>query len=163
HVLDGDHGLISESLEQLDLCRREGTYLSATRGQGSKEFPLLTKRNEQIGARATYIHDLKVVLLADVRNVKRAVLAHPTIPRFINTHLETVSGNGYGTKMSPHNHSVAFTESQRRIIDSTNPSRALDDSVEDRLHVRGGAANNAEHLGRRRLMLQGLSQFRIAL
>ena len=65
--------------------------------------------------------------------------------------------------MSPRNHSVALAESQHHVIDPTNPGGALDDGVEDRLHVRGRAADDAEHLGRRRLMLQGLPQFRIAL
>src|SRR5262249_37719083 len=65
--------------------------------------------------------------------------------------------------MSPHNHSVAFAESERRIIDSANPGGTFYDGIKDRLHVRGGAANNAEHLGRRRLMFQRLSQFRVAL
>ena len=40
---------------------------------------------------------------------------------------------------------------------------ALDDGVEHRLHVRGRAADDAEHLGRCRLMLQRLAQFCIAL
>ena len=30
HVLDGDHGLIGESFEQLDLRRGEGAHLGAT-------------------------------------------------------------------------------------------------------------------------------------
>ena len=49
------------------------------------------------------------------------------------------------------------------IINSTNPCGALDDRIEHRLHVRGRAADDAEHLGCCRLMLQGLAQFRIAL
>ncbi len=65
--------------------------------------------------------------------------------------------------MSPRNHSVALVESQHHVIDPTNPGRALDDGVEDRLHVRGRAADDAEHLGRRRLMLQRLAQFCVAL
>ena len=54
-------------------------------------------------------------------------------------------------------------ESQHHIIDSTNPCRALDDGVEDRLHVCRRAADDAEHLGRCGLMLQGFAQFRVAL
>ena len=54
-------------------------------------------------------------------------------------------------------------ESQQHVIDPTNPRGALDDSVEHRLHVRGRAADDAEHLGGCRLMLQGLPQFCIAL
>ena len=65
--------------------------------------------------------------------------------------------------MSPRNHSVPLVESQHHVINPTNPRGALDDGVEDRLHVRGRAADDAEHLGRRRLMLQRLAQFRVAL
>ncbi len=56
--------------------------------------------------------------------------------------------------MSPRNHSVALAESQHHVINPTNPRRALDDGVEHRLHVRRRAADDAEHLGRCRLMLQ---------
>ena len=65
--------------------------------------------------------------------------------------------------MSPRNHSVPLAEPQHHVIDPTNPRRALDDGVEHRLHVRGRAADDAEHLGCRRLMLQGFAQFRVAL
>ena len=65
--------------------------------------------------------------------------------------------------MGSRNHSVSLVESQHHIINPTNPRRALDDGVEDRLHVRRRAADDAEHLGRCRLMLQCLAQFRIAL
>ena len=65
--------------------------------------------------------------------------------------------------MSPRNHSVPLAESQHHVIDPTNPRGALDDGVEHRLHVRRRAADDAEHLGRCRLMLQGLAQFRVAL
>ena len=58
---------------------------------------------------------------------------------------------------------VTLAESQHHVIDPTNPRGALDDGVEDRLHVGGRAADDAEHLGRRRLMLQRLAQFCIAL
>ena len=53
-------------------------------------------------------------------------------------------------------------ESQQHIINPTNPGRALDDSVKHRLHVRGRAADDTEHLGRRCLMLQGFAQFCVA-
>src|SRR5262249_1218973 len=54
-------------------------------------------------------------------------------------------------------------ESQNHIIDSTNLCRAFDNCVEDRLHVRRRTTNNAEHLRRCRLMLQGFTQLRVAL
>src|SRR5262249_45535628 len=65
--------------------------------------------------------------------------------------------------MSPQNHVVSLAESQQNVVDSTNPGGALDDGVEDRLHVRGRAADNAKHLGGRRLMFQSFPQFCIAL
>ena len=65
--------------------------------------------------------------------------------------------------MSPRNHGIALAESQHHIIDPTNPRGALDDRIEDRLHVRRRAADYAEHLGGCSLMLQGLAQFRVAL
>ena len=65
--------------------------------------------------------------------------------------------------MSPRNHSVPLAESQYHVIDPANPRGALDDGVEHRLHVGRRAADDAEHLGRCRLMLQGLAQFCVAL
>ena len=64
--------------------------------------------------------------------------------------------------MSPRNHRP-LAESQHHVINPTNPRGALDDGVEHRLHVRRRAADDAEHLGRCRLMLQGLAQFCVAL
>ena len=43
HVLDGDHRLVGEGFEELDLRRGEGAHLGATCDQCSNEFPLLTK------------------------------------------------------------------------------------------------------------------------
>ena len=80
------------------------------------------------------------------------MLAHPAILWLINTDLE--AANGYGTKMSPRNHNVSFAESQHHVINPTNPRRALDDGVEHRLHIGRRTADDAEHLGRCRLMLQ---------
>ncbi len=65
--------------------------------------------------------------------------------------------------MGPRNHSVSLAESQHQIINPANPGRALDDGVEHRLHIGGRAADDAEHLGCCRLMLQGLAQFCVAL
>ena len=89
------------------------------------------------------------------------MLAHPAKLWLINTDLD--AANGYGTKMSPRNHTVPLVESQHHVINPTNPRGALDDGIEDRLHVRRRAADDAEHLGRCRLMLQGLAQFCVAL
>src|SRR5262249_41802654 len=98
------------------------------------------------------IHHWKVLLFADVRNMEGAMLAHPAIQW--PTAFGVDASNGYWAKMGPRNHHVAIAQSQHHIINSTNPSGALDNGIEDRLHVRGRAADNAEHLGSRCLMLQ---------
>src|SRR6266545_942393 len=64
--------------------------------------------------------------------------------------------------MRPWYQSVSLLKPQQHVIDPTNPGGALDDSFEDRLHIRGRAADDAEHLGGCSLMLQGLTQFRVA-
>src|SRR6185503_10702821 len=82
----------------------------------------------------------KIVLRIEVGNVKRAMLAHPTNMRLILANLRT--SHGYGTKMSPRDHDVAFLKSQHHVIDSTNPRRALDDGIEHWLHVRRRPADD---------------------
>src|SRR5687767_15867305 len=108
---------------------------------------MLTKGSGQEGAPAAGgTQHWEIVLRAGVGNVERAVLAHPAMLWLINTDLDAASGNG--TKMSPRNQSVALIKSQHHVINPTDAPGALDDGVEDRLHVRGRAADDAKHLGR---------------
>ena len=66
--------------------------------------------------------------------------------------------------MSPRQpYRFPFAEPQHHVINPANPRSALDDGVEHRLHVGRRAADDAEHFGRCRLMLQRLAQFRVAL
>jgi hypothetical protein len=44
-IFKRDDSLIGEGFEELDLRRREGAYLDATRAQESNVFSLLTKGN----------------------------------------------------------------------------------------------------------------------
>ena len=88
------------------------------------------------------------------------MLAYPANLWLIN---RPHAANGYGTEMSPQNHGVPIVESQHHVIDPANPRRALHDGVENRLHVRGRAADDTEHLGGCRLMFQSFAQFCIAL
>src|SRR5262249_19220082 len=106
----------------------------------------------------------KIILRStDIRNVQRAMLSHPAKPWFIKTHLESAIGYGYRTKMSSRNHTFLFPESQRHIINPTNPRGTLDDRVEDRLHVGRRAADDTQYFGRRRLMFQRPPKFQMAL
>src|SRR5262245_29944994 len=65
--------------------------------------------------------------------------------------------------MSARNHYVSVAEAQHHVINSTNPGGALNDGVEYGLHVSRRTADDAEHFGRRRLMLQSFPQFCVAL
>src|SRR5262249_23623710 len=89
------------------------------------------------------------------------MLVYPAKMWSINTLLDV--RNRYGTKMSPRYQPVALAESQHHVINSTDFCRALDNRVEDRLHVGGRAADDAEHLSRCGLMFQGFAQFCVAL
>jgi len=96
----------------------------------------------------------------DVRNVKCAMLTHPSALWFINA--DRFAGDRYGTKMSPDNVHVAVTEAQHHIINPANSRGALDDRIEDRLYIGGRAADDTEHLRCCGLMLQRLAEFRVA-
>src|SRR5215471_4242677 len=88
------------------------------------------------------------------------MLANPANLWFIKTNLD--AANRYRAKMSPENRRIPFAEPQPHIINPADPSCALNNGVEHRLHIRWRAADDAEHLSRCRLMLQGLAQFSIA-
>src|SRR5262245_64560466 len=92
-----------------------------------------------------------------IGNMECALLAQPARYRLVDTDLDT--SLGYRTKMCPPNHSIALSKPQHHIIDPTNLCGAFDDGIEDRLHVRGRAADDAEHFRSSRLMLQGFAQF----
>jgi hypothetical protein len=79
------------------------------------------------------------------------MLARPAIFWCVNTDL--VARHRYRPEMSPCNHHVAVAKAQYHIVNPANLCRALDNGIKDRLHIRGRAADDAEHLGCRRLML----------
>src|SRR4030095_3919845 len=102
----------------------------------------------------------KLVLRTHVGNVEGSPLTHPAKPWFISTDLDYI--NGYWTKMSPWKRNVALNEAPHHVVNPTTLGGAFYDSVQHRLHVRRRAADDAEHLGCCRLMLQGLPQFCVA-
>src|SRR5262249_11052509 len=95
--------------------------------------------------------------------MKRAMLPHPPILGIIHRDLNRAIRYWYGTKMSSRNHHIPIAKSQHQVINTTNASSTFNDGVKHRLHISGRAADNAEHFGRRRLGLQCLAQFCIAL
>ena len=89
------------------------------------------------------------------------MLAHPAIFWCITTDL--VARHRYGPIMRPRKHNVTVAKAEDHIVYPAYLRRALHDGIEDRLHVGGRAADDAERLGRRRLMFQRLAQLRVAL
>ena len=55
--------------------------------------------------------------------------------------------------MSPRDHQILLTQSKSHIVNRTNSRSALDDRVEDRLHVCWRLADDAKNLTRRRLLI----------
>src|SRR5262245_43079948 len=101
------------------------------------------------------------MLCTYVGYVQWAMFMHPLKPWVIITDLHT--DMRYRTKMSARNHYVSVAEPQYHVINSTDFCRALDDGVEDRLHIRRRPADDAEHLSCRCLMLQSFTQFCVSL
>src|SRR5262249_45374296 len=147
HIFDGNDRLVGECFQELNLCRCERARFASTRVQRSNEFSLLTKRSAQEGAKDAGKRRWEIILGANVGNMERAMLADPGKHWVINTELDAASRNRYRTNMSPRNHGVTFSESQFCIINPTHPRRALDNGVQNRLHVGGRPADDAEYLG----------------
>src|SRR5262245_18733445 len=93
--------------------------------------------------------------------MERTMVMDPAVLCLINADLG--AARGYRPKMSPDRHHVPLPESKYHVINPAHSCGALNDSIQDRLNVRGRAANDTEDLGCCRLMLQGLAQFRVAL
>src|SRR5262249_27910000 len=97
----------------------------------------------------------EIVLLTDIGNMERAMLVHPAILWPINRHLDASDGNW--TKVSARNQFGPLPEPQDHVINPANFRRALDNSIEDWLHIRRRTADDAEDLGGCGLILQCLA------
>src|SRR4029450_12584360 len=97
----------------------------------------------------------KSVRCFGIGNMECALLSQPARYRLLDTDLG--KSLGYRTKKRPPNHSTALSKPQHHIIDPTNPNSALNNGVEHRLHVCRRAADDAQHLGRCRLVVPGLT------
>src|ERR1051325_9188787 len=90
-----------------------------------------------------------------------AMLAYPAKLGRVDTDLR--AAKRYRPKVSARNNGVFLTKPQHDIVNATYSCSTLHDGIEDRLHVRGRAADDAQHLGCCRLMLQRLAQLGIPL
>src|SRR5262245_14691991 len=92
--------------------------------------------------------------------MERTMVMDPAVLCLINADLG--AARGYRPKMSPDRQHVPLAESKYHVINPAHSCGALNDSIQDRLNIRGRAADDAEHLGRRCLVLQGFAQLCIA-
>ena len=147
-VLDGDDGLIGERFPGSLMCTGvKGRSLGATCVQRSDVFAPADEgeRIKVVRELAAEPNDWEIVLGAGVGDVEGAMLPHPALlwrhPVPISTTAQWVrvwDQNGIA-----QNHRVPLAESQQHVIDPTNPRGALDDRVEDRLHVGGRRLTDA--------------------
>src|ERR1044071_5686253 len=101
------------------------------------------------------------MLRADVGDMQWTMFTHPVKAWIFRTDL--YEDMRYGTKVSPRNHGISLAESQHYVIDSTHPCCALNNGIQHWLHVRGGTADDIQHLGCCGLMFQSFAQLSIAL
>src|SRR5688572_20322854 len=89
------------------------------------------------------------------------MLVYPAVLWFVKT--DFGAAQSQGTYMSPHNQTVILTKSQHQVIYPANPRSAFNDGIEHRLHICRRTTDDAQHFGRRGLMLQRLAQFGVTL
>src|SRR5688572_9159299 len=89
------------------------------------------------------------------------MLTHPAKPWLIGIDFFTTGGYSDGSHVSADRHVIVLLDAQHYVVDPAHPRRTIDDCVKHRLDIRRRAADDAQNLGSRRLMLKRLTQFRI--
>src|SRR5580704_7344774 len=170
-VLDGNDRLGGEVLNELDLLVCERTDLHAPQYNGPERGIAVQQGHAQYRA---YAHALKSHTVFGqrgfgdrkcVENVNRfAAHDHIAAHRARGQRSAVAHIDRGNPPMGRHvTDKVAFSAEYRRVIRFTQSRRALDDRLEDRLDMFRRAADDAEHLGHRRLPLQRLAQIVSAL
>jgi hypothetical protein len=177
HVLDGDHRLVGERLEQLHVRVGEGVPLPVGDADRADDLVLSEHRNDEEALKAArtlsrarqgvgvdVVLGLRVAdpihgpgadhtLNGDTRSLDRPRKRPP--PRVELVGCEVV--------MTDEMDERPFDAIERRIHSPAQPDRVSRDRVEHRLHVGRRLADHAQNLGRRRLMLEGLGHVRVGL
>ena len=124
----------------------KGRSLGATGGQCANQLFMLAKGSGEVGAEAadgsSPASGKESFWALDIGKVERALLPHPALAA---GHPVPTSRRLRGMGMVPKCargtiESLSARSRSSSIFDPTNPGGALDDGVEDRLHVRGRAA-----------------------
>ena len=162
-VLDGDDRLIGESFEKIDLHLCERADLGATCDQYSNVFPLLKKGSSQESAPSCWRNpDLGNRLCA--RGSGYGAYRAPRIQRNCCGSSILISTWSIQAWFQMSGQTIALpSRSATPRHRSHKLARHSRQSHRGQAEVSGRTADDAEHLGRRRLLLQCLAQFRVTL
>ena len=166
HVLDRDHCLVGEGLDELDLLRCERPHLRPVDRQSPDRNPFADERRGEtrpdplahdgvldvrVLARQVELVEVVYVQRLTVHDGPAASRTAPEQPGFAD-----FQADGHRAIAGHAPHPVAFDLEERRVAGLAQPRSVPDDGVQDRLQVGRRARDHAEDLARRRLLLEGL-------
>ena len=166
HVLDRDHRLVGEGLEQFDLLRTEGPWFCADYDKSADDKSLAQKRHADsrpYSGSARLVRALEFRIGDDVRNVNGAAFDQRSPEDRSATRLRRVAfemsalwwreavGRRYGV-------GVAHMPADDRLVRLAKSHGQLRQRVEHRLQIEGRAADHLEHVGGGGLLLQRFAQ-----
>jgi hypothetical protein len=153
HVLDGDHRLVGEGLEQLDLRVAEWAHLSTSEHDRADGYSLAQERNAQHRAVAEPAGNRTAFwkfqhLGLKIRHMDRRPIAHRASGgRAANRRLSiALRRTRDGAMVSHQPKDVVFQPMDDTVIAVTQAGCALGHRVQHRLDVRGRARDDAQNL-----------------
>ncbi len=168
-VLDRDHRLVGEGLEQLDLFVREGTHLCAANGDSADGGAFPKHRHGEHGAVAETScvsfgpGEVGVGLRENIRDVQDATVEYGP-PRYdvAENRNAFIDGTGWDRpEVCRRPEGIAIHAKDGRVVRVAQPRRTLRHGVQHRLQVGRRAADHTQDLAGGRLLLQRLGQVAI--
>ena len=166
YVLDRDHRLIREGRDEVDLPLIEGPDLAASERHDADRLAVAHQRDPEQGA----------ISAGPFRFVPGVIRVPLDILDLDDLAFQQGSARDVSFLRSDGNRPDVFTELVREAVQRLTEERAvaltrdgadigvaqsccgLDERIEHRLQVEGRAADDLQHLGRRRLLLQRLGE-----
>ncbi len=163
HVLDGDYRLVGEALEERDLTVREGLRLEPPELDDAGRLALAQQGNAQHRPKATLLgkgtgHGKLRRFGQKIDNVYGPPLKHTAPGDAAAHHRDQDGGSREWAMVGGPAKVIAFSRENGRVVGSAESGGVLDHSVQDGLNFRGRAADHAQDLPRRRLLLQRFAQ-----
>ena len=165
-VLDGDHGLIGERLQQLDLLACERSRALLVQGDEADLLAIAKERSADDGAKADNLRRLQIWkfgICEHVGNLQRALFQGDTTDQCASArHILMASDKhaplgldavGCGKRIV-----LTLPAPQNSLFGPAKPRRSFDQSVEHGLQIESRAADDLEHVGGGGLLLQRLAQ-----